>query len=224
MTVKRQPEAVLRLVHDVAEQIHGAIDDVGGELPFNVQISWDRERGDTSAVTEPKRAILRDLLTDVRLFDSPSEDLYLPTVFEMIRAVGTKPEWHAGLEEAVAQYELHQHNSPTFRFEAKTVAPDGTETSRTISPRYAFDLWVYTEHFHRNAKKHRELDALGPFALPIVRALAHEYLDLLLHEITFVDRVICLGLTKVVVDCDVGASEQHGSDRVMSRRSLSDEM
>ena len=92
MTVERQPEAVLRLVHDVAEQIHGAIDDVGGELPFNVQISWDRERGDTSAITEPKRAILRDLLVDVRLFDSPKVWMRLRQTNAIDRGTGL---WNA---------------------------------------------------------------------------------------------------------------------------------
>jgi hypothetical protein len=125
----------------------------------------------TPTVIEPPRPPLRSLLMEVRKLDSPGDDCYLPDIMEIVEASATDPEWKAGLAAARRRY--HEWQSATGQ---KIVI---TDSDGPISPREAFELWVYGEHLHDDAEKARRMERLDEQVRPFVGHIAIAYMEVL---------------------------------------------
>lgn len=147
------------------------------------------------AVTEGTRAEVRDLLADLRQFNSPSEDVYIPKIHAILLKRQLQKGWSAGFTEARRDWfraqepGMYQVQDPDV-----PVAPDGTVTY--IKPPDAWRMWVYVEHLHSDYALDLRYKRLNEGAQGFVQAMARDYNATLLEQVSFILRVLRHGLER----------------------------
>lgn len=168
---------------------------------FGLDIAMERGGDGSITIREPEQRLLRDLISDVRKFDSPGEDVFAKNLHQLLAARLTE-RWQPGLEQCRQAYELEQEPRE-YRVEDPDVprltpppGPNDENSGRTwIRPREAFELWVYGDHLRNDYAKEQRFERLNPIAKGMVRAMGHNYLDMLTRQIEFFGRSIRNGLT-----------------------------
>jgi hypothetical protein len=173
---RRSDDEHLRLFMRVTE---GMFAEPAAAGQFGLKVNFDRS---TTSVDEslPRQQDLKSLLMEVRKLDQPREDVYLPDIIDLVLARATDPEWIAGLRKARQHYDAFQQNGP-FQL-VDTIGP--------ITPRGAFDLWVYGDKLHNDYDKEQRLAAMGPVLAGMVTQVGAMYMDDLMRVAAYARAVI----------------------------------
>lgn len=146
---------------------------------YRFQMSWEASTETMrTTLNKPEFEALQSFLSILRDFDNPRDDLYLPEIIDILRRrLGT--DYARGLDSAAAGWDdVHAGGG----FILKLDGEDGP----VLSPRDAFDLWVYSEHLHHDLAKERRMAALPAALQHLVRVAALEYTAALVELVSYV--------------------------------------
>jgi hypothetical protein len=108
---------------------------------------------------------------EVRKLDQPSEDAYLPGMFEIMSRRVIRQSHRRAIRRIRAIYDRLQQTDD-IRLE---------DAQGEISARMALELWAYSENLHDDEAKAARLAALPPAMLALVRQNALRYMQRLVH-------------------------------------------
>jgi hypothetical protein len=106
------------------------------------------------------------------------------------------PDWLPGLALARQAY-VDGQEPTTYRVQDPDdppVLPAEERTPKWVRPRDAFALWVYVEVIHQDYRKQLRWERCGPVRQAALRAMAHDYVLMLLDQADFVTRLLRHGL------------------------------
>lgn len=187
---RRDNDGRLRLAVQLATDIASS----EGRGGYGISIGWSEASGASAEIREPSRAAVRDLMTDLRKFDSPGEDVYLPDLVDAMRSRGIETSWDPGVTDALAHYESMQQPNEQIRIQDPDDPTHPDSEPRFMAARDAFELWAYGEHLHNDLSKIERLDRFDPISRALVRQLGHDYLSMLDHVALFLASVIVFGM------------------------------
>jgi hypothetical protein len=193
--VRRPDDETLRLALKIVEEVGGSPALAAGQ-GFGIEV---RTTAETQSVTftEPERRDLRDLLGLIRRFDTPSHDVRIDRLHEIVERVGVKPDWRDGLDAAKVAHAARNELTQIY-VQDPDEAPNPSPT--WIRPREGFELWLYGEVIHDDYAKQLRWDKLGALRQGLTRQMAHDYLNDLLRQAAFIRRLIAHGLLAPLID------------------------
>jgi len=156
-------------------------------------VTVDVGRTTSVSIEEAPLRERRDFLVVLRTFEMPSSDIRLVRLYEIIERAGVLPDRQAKLANARAEFNRFQTPLTVPQVPDLDGGPSGTST-RLLTPRQAWELWLDAEVIHRDYAKELRWRRRPPLFQASIRMLAHDYGSMLLRQAKFMRDLIMTGL------------------------------